>query len=182
MSVKQQPRFYENYNKSEALEYLMKRFGDKVIRLAYYYVRDRHQAEDIAQEVFCKVYEKLDDFRGDSSYFTWIYRITVNRCRDYLTSSAFKKLLLWDNIGSLEKLRDKSDTNRLFEEVEGGEIFSKVMDLPTKYREVIVLYYFEGFTTVEISEILDLKESTVRTRLCRARDQLRRILTEEALV
>jgi RNA polymerase sigma-70 factor (ECF subfamily) len=182
MLAKQGPQLFENVNRSEALEYLMKRFGDKVIRLAYYYVRDRHQAEDIAQEVFSKVYEKLDSFRGDSSYFTWIYRITVNRCRDYLTSAAFKKLFLWDNISSLEKLKAQSDANRLFEEVEGGEVFSKVMDLPIRYRVVVVLYYFEGFTTVEISEILKLKESTVRTRLCRARDQLRRILAEEVLI
>jgi len=169
-------------NKHEALEYLMKRFGDKVIKLAYYYVRDRYQAEDISQEVFCKVYEHLDNFRGDSSYYTWIYRITVNKCRDYLTSSSFKKLLFWDNTRKLDRIKNQSNTNRLFEEVEGGEVFSKVMDLPTKYRMVIVLYYFEELTTVEIASILNLKESTVRTRLCRAREKLKKILTEEALV
>jgi len=179
------PNFTSEYkanNKNEALEYLMKRFGDKVLKLAYYYVRDRFHAEDIAQEVFCKVYENLDKFRGDSSYYTWIYRITVNKCKDYLSLASFKKLLFWDNIKKLDVLNNQANTNKLFEEVEGGEVFSKVMDLPTKYRIVVVLYYFEGLNTVEIAEILDIKESTVRTRLCRARDKLKKILTEEALV
>ncbi|SHJ81430.1 sigma-70 family RNA polymerase sigma factor [Paramaledivibacter caminithermalis] len=182
MIVKSKPQISENHNKNEALEYLMKRFGDKIIKLAYYYVRDRYQAEDIAQEVFCKVYENLDDFRGDSSYYTWIYKITVNKCRDYLASAKFKKLLFWDNIKKLDSLNNQSDVNRLFEEAEGGEVFSKVMDLPTKYRMVVVLYYFEEFTTVEIAGILNLKESTVRTRLCRAREKLKNILAEEAII
>lgn len=166
--------------KKETLEYLMKRLGKKVLKLAYYYVRDMYQAEDIAQEVFCKVYEKLDDFRGDSSYYTWIYKITVNKCRDYLTSSSFKKLCFWGNMNKMSDLKRQSDTNRIFEQIEGGDLFSKVMDLPAKYRLVIVLYYFEELTTVEIAEILKLKESTVRTRLCRAREKLKKDLVEEA--
>jgi len=169
-------------NKKEVLEYLMKRFGDRVFKLAYYCVRDRYHAEDIAQEVFCKVYEKLDSFRGDSSYYTWIYRITVNKCRDFLASSSFKRLLPWGDLSEVENQRKQADTNRLLEQVEGGELFSKVMDLPTKYRMVVVLYYFEQMTTVEIAEVLSLKESTVRTRLCRAREMLKKTLAGEEYV
>lgn len=182
MLTKSKLQLVEKPDKNEALDYLMRRFGDKVIKLAYYYVRDRYQAEDIAQEVFYKVYEKLDDFRGDSSYYTWIYKITINKCRDYLTSSSIKKILLWDNVKKINRIKDQYDSNRLFEEVEGGEIFSKVMDLPTKYRVVIVLYYFEEMSTVKIAQILNLKESTVRTRLCRGREKLKKILAEEALI
>jgi RNA polymerase sigma-70 factor (ECF subfamily) len=169
-------------NKKEVLEYLMKRFGDRVFKLAYYYVRDRYHAEDIAQEVFCKVYEKLDSFRGDSSYYTWIYRITVNKCRDFLASSSFKRLLPWGDLSVVEKQRNQVDTNRLLEQVEGGELFSRVMDLPTRYRMVVVLYYFEQMTTVEIAEVLGLKESTVRTRLCRAREMLKKTLAGEEYI
>jgi RNA polymerase sigma-70 factor (ECF subfamily) len=164
--------------RAENLEYLMRRFGDKVVKLAYYHVRDRYQAEDIAQEVFCKVYEKLDSFRGESSYYTWIYRITVNKCRDYLKSAAFRRILPWGNTRKLNQIQNT--TNHLFEAVEGGEVFQKVMDLPSKYRIVIALYYFEELSTVEISEILNIKESTIRTRLCRAREKLKKTLSEEA--
>lgn len=182
MLCKSKSEEYGIYNKDETLDYLMKRFGDKILKLAYYYVRDRYLAEDITQEVFCKVYEKLDSFRGDSSYYTWIYRIAVNKCKDYLTSSYFKKLLLWENNRELDRANKYSYSNRLFEEVEGGDVFKKVMDLSIKYRIVIVLYYFEGLNTAEIAKILNLKESTVRTRLCRARAILKKVLAEEALI
>ena len=182
MLARQNPGSPGMDNRKEILEYLMKRFGDKVLKLSYYYVRDRHQAEDIAQDVFCKVYEKLDSFRGGSSYYTWIYKITVNKCRDYLASSSFKRLLPWGNLSGMYNQKRLTDTNRLLERVEGGELFSKVMDLPTKYRMVVVLYYFEGMTTVEIATVLSLKESTVRTRLCRAREMLKKTLAGEEYV
>ncbi len=166
-------------DKKEILEYLMNRFGKKVQKIAYYYLRDQYQAEDIAQDVFCKVYEKLDSFRGDSSYYTWIYRITVNKCRDYLASSSFKRLLLSCDPTAMDKQKSLIDSNRLFEKIQGGELFSKVMDLPLKYRLAIVLYYFEDMTTVEIADTLNLKESTVRTRLYRARKMLKKTLAEE---
>ena len=179
MLTQPSPGTTESDNKKEVLEYLMKRFGNKVLKLSYYYVRDRYLAEDIAQEVFCKVYEKLDSFRGDSSYYTWIYRITVNKCCDFLTSASFKRLLPWGDLSTIERQRRQADTNRLLEQVEGGELFSKVMDLPIKYRMAVVLYYFEQMTTVEIAEVLGLKESTVRTRLCRAREMLKKTLAGE---
>jgi RNA polymerase sigma-70 factor (ECF subfamily) len=163
--------------KSERLEYLMKRFGDKVLKLAYYHVKDRYQAEDIAQEVFCRVYSNLDSFREESSYHTWIYRITVNLCRDYLKSAAFRRLLPWGNSGELP-LRDTT-AERAFQAIEGESVFQRVMDLPVKYRIVLVLYYFEELSTEEIAGILNLRKSTVRTQLCRARKMLKDLLSEE---
>ncbi|HOO13251.1 MAG TPA: sigma-70 family RNA polymerase sigma factor, partial [Bacillota bacterium] len=88
----------------------------------------------------------------------------------------------WGNLSGMYNQRRLIDTNRLFERIEGGELFSKVMDLPTKYRMVVVLYYFEGMTTVEIAAVLSLKESTVRTRLCRAREMLKKTLAGEEYV
>ncbi|NLL19920.1 MAG: sigma-70 family RNA polymerase sigma factor [Clostridia bacterium] len=162
-------------NRSEQLEYLMRRFGHKVLKIAYYHVRDRYQAEDIAQEVFCRVYQHLERFRGDSSYYTWIYRITVNLCKDYLRSAYFRRMLPWGDFRHLDSLKQREE--RMFEVVEGGEIFQKVMDLPLKYRTVTALYYFEEMSTAEIAEILHVKENVVRTRLCRARKILRDLLT-----
>jgi len=177
--IQVQEESIDKSNKDEALEYLMKRYGNKILKLAYYYVRDRFQAEDIAQDVFCKVYENLDKFREESSYYTWIYKITLNKCRDYMRSYNFKKILYYSCL-NMNFINKQKLSNKLFEEVEGGEIFSKVMELPLKYRIIIVLYYFEGLSTVEISNILDLKESTVRTRLTRGREKLKKLLSEEA--
>lgn len=166
-------------NVSETLDYLMRRFGDQVMRLAYYHVRDRYIAEDIYQEAFYRVYVNLDKFRRDSSYFTWIYRITVNLCQDYLASAYFRRMLPWHNmeLGTASK-----SENALFEAAEGGDVFMKVMDLPPKYRIVIALYYFEELTTPEISKRLNIKETTIRTRLSRGRDMLRESLAGEGLV
>jgi RNA polymerase sigma-70 factor (ECF subfamily) len=163
--------------KSAHLEYLMKRFGKKVLKLAYYHLRDHHRAEDVAQEVFWQVYLNLDRFREESSYYTWIYRITVNLCKDYLRSAYLRRMLPWSNYAYLESL--KMADQRMFEAAEGGEIFRKVMDLPLKYRTVIALYYFEEMSTKEISRILNLRENTVRTRLCRARKILHDLLSWE---
>ncbi len=164
---------------SEVLDYLMRRFSSQVLRLAYYHVRDRYLAEDITQEVFYRVYMNLDKFRRDSAYFTWIYRITVNLCRDYKASAYFRRMLPWYNIDLIEASEEQA---KLFEKAEGGEIFSKVMSLPQKYRTVIALYYFEGLTTPEIAKRLGVKETTIRSRLCRAREMLKGILEGEELV
>jgi len=165
--------------KSEQLEYIMRRFGDKVLKIAYYYLRDRHLAEDISQEVFCRVYQNLDSFRGESSYYTWIYRITVNLCRDYMESAYCRRVFPWGIIGRRTVPTDS--TNRMLEAVEGGRIFQKVMDLPSDYRTVVALYYFEELPVSQIAEILNLREGAVRTRLCRARKMLKDILSREVL-
>ncbi|NLC76298.1 MAG: sigma-70 family RNA polymerase sigma factor [Clostridia bacterium] len=162
-------------SRSEQLEYLMRRFRHKVLKIAYYHVRDRYQAEDIAQEVFFRVYQKLDSFRGDSSYYTWIYRITVNLCKDYLRSAYFRRMIPWGEFRLVDNLKQREE--RMFQRVEGGEIFQKVMALPLKYRTVTALYYFEEMSTAEIAEILHVKENVVRTRLHRARKILREIFT-----
>ena len=108
-------------NKKEQLEYLMRRFGSQVMKIAYYYLRDIHQAEDIYQEVFIRVYYNLDKFRGECSYYTWICRITSNLCKDYLKSAAFRKFITVGVVNDYNKsLREAS---RMLEEVEGSQIF-----------------------------------------------------------
>jgi RNA polymerase sigma-70 factor (ECF subfamily) len=162
--------------KADMLDYLVRRFGDRVIKLAYYHVRDRHLAEDICQEVFCRVYKNLDRFRGDSAYYTWIYRITVNLCRDYRASAYFRRVL---PVRMEQEVAAAAET-RMLEAAEGGEVFSKVMDLPANLRTVIALYYFEGMKTPEIAQALGISEENVRTRLCRGRDMLKEKLAQEA--
>jgi len=161
--------------RESTLNYLVRRFGDRVLKLAYYHVRDRYLAEDICQEVFCRVYKHLDRFRGDSAYYTWIYRITLNLCRDYKASAYFRRMLpahMEDEVAAAAEAR-------MFEVAEGGEVFSKVMDLPLKLRTVIALYYFEEMKTSEIARVLGISEDNVRARLYRGRELLRKKLSQE---
>ena len=159
----------------DVLDYLIRRFGNRVYKLAYYHVRDRYLAEDISQEVFCRVYRSLGRFRGESAYFTWLYRITVNLCRDYMASAANRRMLPWR---SLETQISLGDEARMFEEAEGGEVFAQVMSLSAKYRTVISLYYFEDMKTPDIAKVLGISEANVRARLCRGREMLKKALED----
>ena len=84
-------------NREEKLKWLMKTYGNDVVRIAFSYLKQKQLAEDVAQEVFIKCYEKMDTFRNDSSYKTWLIRITVNRCKDVRKSRYFKNLFMMDD-------------------------------------------------------------------------------------
>lgn len=162
-------------HKEEHLEYLMLRFGKKVYQLAYYFLRDRQMAEDIYQEVFLRVYVNLDKFRQESSYYSWIYKITVNLCKDYLKSATFRRIV---TVGTAKDFNESCrESNKLFEQVEGGEVFSHVMDLPEKYRVPICLYYIDDLPVSEIADILKISQNNVKIRLHRGREKLKKLLS-----
>jgi RNA polymerase sigma factor (sigma-70 family) len=83
-----------NLSKEDQIVWLMEEYGDMVIRLAFTYVKQKQLAEDISQEVFISCYKNLTTFQNKSSYKTWIYRITVNKCKDLLRSWSFKNLFI----------------------------------------------------------------------------------------
>ncbi|WP_099354073.1 sigma-70 family RNA polymerase sigma factor [Fredinandcohnia onubensis] len=161
----------------EKIKWLMDEYGQNVIMLAYTYVNQKQLAEDIAQEVFIKCYEKLDSFRHESSYKTWLYRITINKCKDVLRSSSYKYLIFTDYIRS-KKLIHSAESESIHNE-EKLLIAKQVMALPVKLREVIILYYYQDLKTAEIAEMLNSNISTVKTRLHRARNILEKTLKGE---
>jgi len=154
-----------------AFDDLVRQYSEPVTRLAYYHVRDRYLAEDVAQEVFCRVYRSLSGFRGESAVSTWIYRITVNVCRDTMASADFRRMLPWRSVDF-----SAAEETRMFEEVEGGEVFCSVMELPQRYRTAISLYYFEDLGTSDIAQTLGISEAGVRARLSRGRAMLKKSL------
>lgn len=168
-------------DRSLAIEQLMQEYGTKVLHLAYYYLKDRHLAEDVAQEVFIKAYRNWDSFRGESSAYTWLYRITVNLCRDKARSAWWRRLLPSDDprasSDDLELALPEEDPEEAA--VIGDErdrLMQYVMQLPESYREVIILYYYQDLTTVEIAEVTGQNENTIKTRLFRARGILKQLL------
>ncbi|WP_318010960.1 sigma-70 family RNA polymerase sigma factor [Clostridium estertheticum] len=164
------------------IERLINCYGDDVLRVAFLYVKDRHKAEDIFQEVFIKVFKKYDSFKGNSSEKTWIMKITINVCKDYFKSFWIKRVLLnsdrdYDREIYNEQYNAESLDDGIIKSMESRELLHQVMNLSIKYKEVIILYYYEGFTTREISEMLKLPEGTIRTRLFRARELLKKNVT-----
>ena len=99
------PTFQEvnHATKEEQLEWLMEQYGDLVMRLAYTYVKEKQIAEDISQEVFISCYKHLQHFERRSTYKTWIYRITVNKCKDYLKSWSYRNIYYRDKLQSFFK-------------------------------------------------------------------------------
>ena len=158
----------------EEIKRLMDIYGNDVLRIAYLYLKDKYLAEDAYQEVFIKVYKNFNKFRGDSSEKTWIMSITVNTCRDMLRISWFKKVLMFKDMEddlSLKSYENVDDS--IINKVQNEELLKEVMNLPSKYKELLILYYYEELSTVDISKILKIPEGTIRSRLFRAREMLK---------
>jgi RNA polymerase sigma-70 factor, ECF subfamily len=163
-------------DKEKVIDELIDSYSKNVYLLAYSYVKDKGLAEDISQEVFIKCYKHLKTFRGEANIKSWIYRITVNTAKDAVRSKAFQVLkypkLFFENF-----TRTRSSEDTFLVQNQAEILMKSVLRLPTKYREVIILHYFEEQRVDEIAAILHLNSNTVKTRLLRARailkDQLK---------
>jgi RNA polymerase sigma-70 factor (ECF subfamily) len=159
------------------LEEWMQLYGTDVINMAYSYVKNYHQAQDIAQDVFLKAFQKRDTFRGDSSVKTWLLSITVNRCKDFLRSWSVRHEVKDEKILTRE-LSSNSTEDEVIARLERDSVWKIIVELPPKYREVVVLYYLRGFSGQEIAQVLNTSEQNVRTRLHRGRAMLKKLLEE----
>lgn len=141
-------------------------YGDMLLRLSYSYMKNIHDAEDVVQEVFLKLFKNIDNFSSEDYKKYWCVCVTRNICKNKLKSSWFKRRAEVVEIPYYDKYEDNS-------------VLNEVMKLPLKYREIIHLYYYENYSTVEIASILHKKESTVRSLLSRGRNLLKEVLKEE---
>lgn len=171
----------DNSEKDSLLETMMITYGDQLTRLAYSYVRDKEIAKDLVQDVFIKSYINWEKFRHESSVKTWLYRITINTAKDYLKSWSYRKLKVTEFYQFNTKSNASSEDEALHN-WEKNNVKHTVFDLPTKYREVIFLYYYEEFTIKEISELMNIPMSTVKTRLGRGKSKLKEKLERAEIV
>lgn len=137
-----------------AFNELVLRYQEKVYWVARRFSNDHDTADDITQEVFCKVYEGLKEFRGESSLFTWLYRITVNVSLNYLRRQRVREFFRIDDL--LELAGDEADSpDKVFERQEQKSLIKEaIATLPTKQRAVFVLRYYEEIPYEEIAKIL----------------------------
>ncbi|MDD5900313.1 MAG: sigma-70 family RNA polymerase sigma factor [Lachnospiraceae bacterium] len=160
------------------LEHLMRTYGNDVLRMAYSYVKDYDTAEDIFQEVFIKVNANLNEFRGESSIKTWLLRITVNACKDYLKSAYNRRVTMFSEEQE-ESIRAEDTIEQIERRQDGEQIRRALLLLPEKYREVLLCLYFEERSVSETAKVLEISEGTVKSRLSRAREKFRVILERE---
>lgn len=141
---------------------------DNVFAVAFNYFRDPSDADDIVQEVLLKLLKSDVEFESDEHIRNWLLKVAVNQCRKVSVSSWFRKNM---------PLQEYAESLR-YEDPEESALFFAVMGLPKKYRVVIHLFYYEDYSTAEIAKMLGMNESTVRTRLRRARLKLKEVLKD----
>ena len=155
-----------------AFQILVKRHKEKVRNIVYITMNNSALVDDIAQEVFITVYRNLKYFRFESQFTTWLYRITVNRCKDYLRKMNVRKIF--------SPLEEGNEVAEFSTPTENKDVSRIVMDaiskLPVKLRMPLILKDIEGFSYQEISETLKCEMGTVKSRIFRGREKLKEIL------
>ncbi|WP_028864650.1 RNA polymerase sigma factor RpoE [Psychromonas aquimarina] len=162
-----------------AFTLLVRKYQNRVANILTRYVRNSGDIADVTQEVFIKVYKSLPSFRGDSAFYTWLYRITVNTAKNYLTSQGRRPPA--SDIDAMEAdSYDGGDALREVDDPEGilrsQEIKSVILDtieqLPAELKSAITLRELEGMSYEEIAHIEDCPIGTVRSRIFRAREAI----------
>ena len=148
----------------QRLTRLVRQYQTDLLRICYIQLHDTALAEDAVQETYLKAYRSMPAFRGDCSEKTWLTRIAINTCRTMRRDRWFR---LVDRSVALDTLPLSTA---------GGEdraLMDAIMSLPYKYREAVLLYYYQGLTVREMSEALGVAASTISTRLKKSRERLR---------
>ena len=172
---------------SEAYGQLVRRYQNKIFRLAQHITQNREDAEDVLQETFLKAYEHLDQFQGNSKFYTWIVRIAVNQALMKLRRRRNDKSVSMDetiDTGEDTIVREiaaweENPEERLSRGELGDILDQAIEDLDAPYRSVFVLRDIEELSTEETAEALGLSVPAVKSRLLRARLQLREKLTRQ---
>jgi RNA polymerase sigma factor (sigma-70 family) len=169
-------KLYNKANKEVWFEKIMNEYGDRLTKLSYNYTKDWSLAEDIVQDVFMTGYKEYENIDRIVTFKAWIYRITINRCKDFLKSSIFKRVVMNSDLLRLTKTGELTPEMSILKSSEEEFLATCVLALPIKYREVITLYYYEELSIEEMSEILKLNKNTIKTRLNRARMKLKALM------
>lgn len=150
----------------QTLERLMSRYGDSLLRMCYMLLRDRELSKDAAQDSFLKAYRALNTLREGESEKAWLMRIAINTCKDMHRSRWWRFV---DRRVTLEDLPEAGASD----EQPDPAVLTAVMGLPEKYRQIVLLHYYQGLTLNEAAQALGIPPGTARTRLMRAKERLR---------
>ena len=150
----------------DCFEEVMERYSDLIYRVAYANVKIKADADDVFQEVWCRYYQKNRTYDSEEHRRNWLINVTLKCCKKIYSSVRYKRTILTDDLSLLQNKLPRKDF----------EIYHTVINLPEKYRIPIYLYYYEGFSVNEISEMTGTNSSTVRSHLKRGREKLKEIL------
>ncbi len=156
--------------REEAYIQLVEEYGDKLLKTCCLILRDREEAEDVVQETFIRVFNKIDTFKEKSGLYTWIYAIALNLSRDRIRMKQDMLELRDEWIGNDDV--ESQIEMKIDRELLRKEIFA----MNSLYREILVLFYFEELSIKEISNLLKEKEGTIKSKLFRGRNILKESL------
>jgi len=156
----------------KAFEQLMISHKDKVRNLIFLTLNDSEFVDDISQDVFISIYRKLSEFRFESKFTTWLYRITVNKCRDYLRKKRVRSIFV-----PIADAHENVFSTGIHEDIDIPGLVRKAINrLPEKLKIPLVFRDIDGFSYNEIAEKLDCEVGTVKSRIFRARESLKAML------
>lgn len=162
-----------------AFDLLVRKYQHRIAHLISRYIRDPGEVEDVAQEAFIKAYRGLARFRGESAFYTWLYRIAINTAKNHLVSAGRRvpdhgvdttEAEQYDS-GTLLQDADTPERTLLTREIE-GTVYRAIEGLPPELREAITLREMEGLSYEEIAAVMDCPIGTVRSRIFRAREAI----------
>lgn len=155
-----------NIQKEEQYNRIVEKYSDMIFRIAYQYFYNKYDAEDVTQDVFLKLLYKKAFFKDEEHIKSWLIRVTINQCLDYKKSLARREMVSIDNL------------EIPFTQEERG-IIEEFYLLKEEERNILYLYYYEGYKIKEISHILKQKQNTINSKLTRARKKLKEIMEVE---
>jgi RNA polymerase sigma-70 factor (ECF subfamily) len=175
---------------TRAFRLLVERYQKKVYAVALGMVKDREDAMDVVQEAFIKVHRSLDNFKADATFYTWLYRITVNVCIDVIRrrgtlrseSVEFDERLEHDlgeaNLGAVSSQLGTNPEKTVLRRELGEKIEEALQQIPEKHRAILLLREVDGLSYEELAEALEIPKGTVMSRLFHARAKVQKLLSE----
>ena len=153
----------------ESFTGLARQYMDMIFRIAFSCLKSREDADDVTQNTLLALYRTNKTFQSGEHLKAWLIRVTLNECKKILRSP-------WRRRGGIPL--EQYDASLGFEDEQARELYAAIMALDVKYRAVIVLYYYEGYSLAETAKLLGIPAATAGTRLARAREKLKNLLTE----
>lgn len=152
-------------------------YSKMLMRICYLYLKDYQLAEEAVQDTLLKVYSKYSVFENKSSEKTWVTKIAINVCKDYMRKPSYK-LITQNDIISLSYATEDDDLAEYTDE-QSVRLLNTVMNLPIQFKQVILLHYYQDLSISEIAKILQQKPNTISVRLKRSKEMLKEFLEEE---
>jgi RNA polymerase sigma-70 factor, ECF subfamily len=165
-------------DKELIMDEIMNQYGQEILQLAYSYVNNKAIAEDLTQDIFVKCYKSLHTYSGKAKLRTWLWRIAINHCKDFLRSWYNRNVVSIGEEQTHNGTKKELVEQEVIQKEEDEELISAIMKLPIKYREVVYFFYYQELPIKEIAELTDTGVNTVKTRLRRAKELLKERLEE----